>query len=183
MFITCLSLADLLLIEPRVFRDARGVFWESYRRSHYVASGIDVEFVQDNVSISRKNTVRGLHYQGAQAKLVSVLSGAILDVAVDIREDSKTFGKHVAIELNDRNRRQLFIPDGFAHGFCVLSKSAIVQYKVSAVYNPEKEGAIRWNDPFLNIAWPVSDPILSERDRSSPFFHERFFHACVGAGR
>ncbi|MCC6127950.1 MAG: dTDP-4-dehydrorhamnose 3,5-epimerase [Chlamydiae bacterium] len=175
MFTTCLSLAGLKLIEPRVFSDERGFFWESYRRSF-----LDVEFLQDNVSISRKNTIRGLHDQMDQAKLVSVLSGSILDVAVDIRKDSKTFGQYVAIELDDRHRRQLFIPDGFAHGFCTLSESAIVQYKVSAVYNPEKEGSIRWNDPFLNIAWPVIDPILSERDRTSPFFQERFFSCEYG---
>jgi len=174
----CLSIPDLKLIETRVVSDKRGRFWESYQKLRYGTFGIEVEFLQDNVSISCKNTIRGLHDQRGQAKLVSVLSGAILDVALDIRKDSKTFGQHAAVLLDESS--QLFIPDGFAHGFCVLSESAIVHYKVSAVYDPNEEGSIRWNDPFLKIAWPVSEPILSKRDQQSPFFHERFFSCASG---
>lgn len=173
MLITCLDLLGLKALEPRIFEDERGCFWESYRRPLYESSGIELEFLQDNVSVSCQHTIRGLHYQRAQAKLVFVLSGAIWDVAVDIRKDSPTYGQWIGLELNDSNRKQFFIPDGFAHGFCVLSKSAIVQYKVSQIYDPEKERSIRWNDPSLAIAWPAKDPILSMRDKLSPFFEKK----------
>lgn len=169
MFVTSLPLSDLKVIEPRIFRDERGCFWESYHQPIYAESGIAVRFVQDNCSFSRRDTIRGLHYQPKQAKLVSVIHGAIWDVAVDIRPGSETFGQYAAIELDDRLRRQLFVPDGFAHGFCVLSETALVQYKVSEVYDPCAERSIRWNDPKINIAWPCSEPILSNRDQTSPF--------------
>lgn len=170
MFAACLAISGLKILQPRVFQDERGSFWESYRRPLYEELGIALDFPQDNVSISRKSTIRGLHYQPGQAKLVSVLSGSIFDVAVDLRKDSPTFGQWASVELSDANRKQFFIPDGFAHGFCALSETAIVQYKVSAIYDPKEEKSIRWNDPFFAIDWPVKEPILSMRDRLSPFF-------------
>ncbi|MBF8262786.1 MAG: rfbC [Parachlamydiales bacterium] len=162
----------LFVIQPKVFLDARGFFFESYRKSRYADAGIDVEFVQDNVSFSQKNTVRGLHYQAVpgQAKLISVLQGCIWDVAVDIRPQSPTCGQWQAIELSADNYQQFFIPVGFAHGYCVLSDTARVQYKVSAPYDPKEERSILWNDPALAVAWPVSHPILSDRDRQAPLF-------------
>ncbi len=169
MFVASLPLSGLKVVEPRIFRDGRGCFWESYHQSIYTESGIAVQFVQDNCSFSKRDTIRGLHYQRKQAKLISVIHGVIWDVAVDIRPGSPTFGQYAAIELDDQIRRQLFIPDGFAHGFCVLSETAVVQYKVSEVYSPSQERSIRWNDPTIAIAWPCSEPILSERDRTSPF--------------
>lgn len=174
MFSTC-SLPGLKVIKPRVFRDERGSFWENYRKPLYAEGGVVVDFLQDNVSISRRHTIRGLHYQKGQAKLVSVLSGKIWDVAVDIREDSPTFGRYEAVELDDQERKQFYLPDGFAHGFCVLSETATVLYKVSAVYNPAEERAIRWNDPLLGIDWPCKEPILSMRDQTNPFFEESVF--------
>jgi dTDP-4-dehydrorhamnose 3,5-epimerase len=159
-------LKGLILLTPRLFQDQRGYFLESYRQD----SGLS--FVQDNISFSVKNTIRGLHYQvgPGQAKLVQCLSGSILDIAVDIRPDSPTFGQYEAVELS--NVKQLYIPIGFAHGFCVLSDTALVHYKVSSYYDPQLERSIRWNDPTLNIQWPVQDPILSDKDRSASFFLE-----------
>ena len=175
MFVECLALSGLKIVQPRIFQDERGCFWESYRRPLYEELGIALDFPQDNVSVSCKGTIRGLHYQKGQAKLVSVLSGAIFDVAIDIRKESPTFGQWTALELNDSCRKQFFIPDGFAHGFCVLSEQAIVQYKVSAVYDPKEEKSIRWNDPFFAIDWPVKAPILSMRDQASPFFESEVY--------
>ncbi|MBS0624464.1 MAG: dTDP-4-dehydrorhamnose 3,5-epimerase [Verrucomicrobia bacterium] len=172
MFATCLKLDGLKLIEPRIFGDERGFFLETYRQPLYVDAGIDVAFVQDNMSFSKKGTIRGLHFQTGQAKLVSVLNGKIWDVAVDIRPDSPTFGQWEAVELDDQKRRQFFVPAGFAHGFCILSETALIQYKVNTIYDPKAEGSIRWNDPFLNIPWPFQEPILSQRDQQSPFFQE-----------
>ncbi|MDE3045912.1 MAG: dTDP-4-dehydrorhamnose 3,5-epimerase [Verrucomicrobiota bacterium] len=167
MEVVPLRLAGLKLIRPRVFGDERGYFYESYRAPLYQEFP---PFVQDNISFSVKNTVRALHYQSApgQAKLVSCLQGKIFDVVVDLRRDSPTFGQWEAVELEGAT--QLFVPIGFAHGFCVLSDHALVQYKVSAVYNPATECSIRWNDPTFNISWPVQEPILSPRDQVSPFF-------------
>jgi len=158
------------LITPRIFRDNRGYFLESFRKDGFP------EFVQDNVSFSRKNVVRALHFQRSpgQAKLVHCLSGKIWDVVVDIRTDSPEFGKWQAFELDSVLHQQLFIPIGFAHGFCVLSEEAVVQYKVSAFYDPAEERSIRWNDPNLGIPWPVQEPVLSERDQQSPWFKEVF---------
>lgn len=171
-----LELQGLKLISPSLFQDDRGFFFESYKNTAYFKEGITTLFVQDNVSFSCKNTIRGLHFQSfpGQAKLVSCLHGKIWDVAVDIRKHSSTFGKWEAVELDSLLHQQLFIPEGFAHGFCVLSQEALVQYKVSSVYDPKTECAIRWNDPDLAISWPCSNPILSQRDHQSPFFKEVF---------
>jgi len=169
MKVQSLSLKGLLVIQAQVFQDERGLFFESYRRSRYADVGIDIEFSQDNISFSKKNTLRGLHYQESpgQAKLVSVVQGSIWDVAVDIRPESSTYGRWAALELNDENFKQLFIPVGFAHGYCVLSDFARVQYKVSSVFDPLMERTIVWNDPGLEIEWPVKNPILSDRDRNA----------------
>lgn len=171
-----LRLLGLKLICPKIWDDSRGFFFESYKKPLYSSSGIDTEFVQDNISFSKKGTIRGLHYQlnPGQAKLVSCLQGEIWDVAVDLRPDSATFGQWEAVLLDDKERRQLFIPVGFAHGFCVLSNEALVQYKVSSIYDPALERSLRWNDPTLAVAWPAQNPVLSSRDEASPFFEEVF---------
>ena len=176
MQVVDLRLSGLKLVVPQVYSDERGFFFESYRQPNYVKWGVASHFVQDSTSFSKKGTIRALHYQSdpGQAKLISCLQGKIFDVGVDIRRDSPTFGQWEGVELDDQSHRQLFIPIGFAHGFCVLSDAAIVQYKVSAVYNPETECSIRWNDPRVNIAWPIHNPILSPRDEKSPFFNEVF---------
>ncbi|MBI5272412.1 MAG: dTDP-4-dehydrorhamnose 3,5-epimerase [Chlamydiia bacterium] len=171
-----LGLTGLKKIVPRIFRDERGLFLESYRQSEYSLRGIPVSFVQDNVSLSVRGTVRALHFQSkpGQAKLVSCIQGKIWDVAVDIRPLSPTFGEWEAVELDDIQRAQLFIPVGFAHGFCVLSDQAIVLYKVSAPYDPSSERSIRWNDPDIGIQWPLQEVNLSIRDQTSPFLREVF---------
>ena len=162
------------LLEPDVYGDDRGYFFEAYsRRDFRKLTGLDIEFVQDNQSCSRYGVVRGLHFQKgehAQAKLVRVLQGKILDVAVDIRPGSPTFGKHVSMELSGENNRQLFIPRGFAHGFAVLSETAVVAYKADNYYCRESEGGILWNDENLGIDWrlPEKDIILSEKDKINP---------------
>ncbi|MES2274115.1 MAG: dTDP-4-dehydrorhamnose 3,5-epimerase [Chlamydiota bacterium] len=177
MEIVDLCLGGLKLIAPQVFQDERGFFFESYRQIAYAAVGMEILFVQDNVSFSKQGTIRALHFQSSpgQAKLVSCIQGKIWDVAVDIRKGSPTFGKWEAVELDDQTHRQLFIPLGFAHGFCVLSETARVQYKVSSFYDPKTERSIRWNDPDFQIAWPISNPILSPRDQISPFAREVFY--------
>ncbi len=159
-----------LIIEPRVFPDGRGFFFESYHRERYSRYGIRDEFVQDNLSCSVKNTLRGLHYQSphSQAKLVQVLSGEVFDVAVDIRSGSPTFGQWEGIILSAENRRQFYIPRGFAHGFCVLSDTAIFSYKCDDFYTPDCEGGILWSDPDLGIDWPVQSPLLSGKDSGFP---------------
>lgn len=166
------KIPDVRLIEPRVFEDDRGYFFESYRESVLKNAGIEEHFVQDNVSKSYKNAIRGLHYQieNPQAKLVQCLKGAILDVAVDLRQNSDTFGSFVAIKLSENNKRMLFIPKGFAHGFSVLSDEAVVSYKCSDYYNQEGERGLRWDDPLIRIPWDVARPILSEKDRKLPLF-------------
>ena len=176
MRVSNLRLAGLKLIAPRVFHDERGFFFESYALPKYAEHEIDILFVQDNISYSKKGTVRALHFQSypGQAKLVSCIQGSIWDVAVDIRRDSPTFGQWESVILDDQDRLQLFIPVGFAHGFCVLSEDAFVQYKVSAAYDPGAEKSIRWNDPDLAIPWPAVHPILNERDRNNAFFKEVF---------
>ncbi|MBD3615494.1 MAG: dTDP-4-dehydrorhamnose 3,5-epimerase [Gracilimonas sp.] len=160
------------IIEPQVFEDDRGYFFEAYRKEMLSNAGIEEEFVQDNVSKSYKNAVRGLHYQieNPQAKLVQCVKGAILDVAVDLRQNSPSFGNYVAIKLSDVSKRMLYIPQGFAHGFSVLSDEAIVTYKCSDYYNAEGERGIRWDDPLIRINWDVHRPILSEKDRKLPLF-------------
>lgn len=160
----------LVLIEPTALADDRGFFAETYRRSDYAELGVDVEFVQDNHSRSSRGTIRALHFQlePGQAKLMRAARGAIYDVAVDLRKQSPTYGEWEAIELNDENHRQLFVPVGFAHGFCVTSEAADVVYKVSSYYDQETERGIAFDDPALAIPWPTDDPIVSQRDRANP---------------
>jgi len=174
------KLAGVKIVRPKIFGDDRGFFLESYNAPAYAAAGIDVVFVQDNHSRSVKNTLRGVHYQSSpgQAKLVRVILGRIWDVTVDIRPNSPTFGQWDAIELDDKSREQLFIPIGFAHGFCVLSEFAEVEYKVSAPYDPETECAISYADPELAIRWPVTQPLLSARDQKAESFAS--YRARVG---
>ena len=163
----------LLTIEPKIFADPRGMFYEVYSESRYEEHGIPC-FVQDNHSISKKGVVRGLHYQvnPGQSKLVRVTRGEVFDVAVDIRKQSPTYGKWWGLSLSETNNFQLYIPIGLAHGFCVLSELAEVLYKCSDYYSPENERGILWNDPDLAIDWPVKDPILSEKDAAYPLFSE-----------
>jgi len=167
MKIITTSIAGILIIEPKTFQDKRGFFMETYNRNRYNAIGINATFVQDNLSCSLKNTVRGLHFQikHPQAKLIQVISGEIFDVAVDLRRGSATFGNWTGIHLSDENRRQVFIPEGFAHGFCVLSEFALFYYKCSDFYAPDDEGGIIWSDPDIGIEWPVINPIISEKDK------------------
>lgn len=164
------DLEGVLIIEPRVFEDRRGFFLETYQQERYEKSGIPCAFVQDNLSYSVKNTLRGLHFQveHPQAKLVQAITGEIFDVAVDIRKGSPTFGRWIGVRLSEQNRRQIFIPEGFAHGFCVLSDTAHFLYKCSDFYAPGDEGGILWSDPEIGIEWPVSDPIISEKDIDLP---------------
>ena len=160
------SLPGVLIIEPKVFDDERGFFMETYHEKRYREGGVDLSFVQDNFSHSVYGTLRGLHYQHphGQAKLVQVLMGEVFDVAVDIRRGSPTFGQWCGEYLSDKNRRQLLIPEGYAHGFCVLSDTALFIYKCTDFYTPESERGILWSDPALGIEWPVDNPLLSEKD-------------------
>lgn len=167
------DIPDLLLFEPKVFEDSRGYFFEAYNEQAFQQQGLSVTFVQDNQSLSSYGVIRGLHYQllpYAQTKLVRVLEGRILDVAVDIRKGSPTFGQSYAIELSAENKKQLFIPGGFAHGFSVLSPTAIVLYKCDGFYNKESEGGIRYDDPSLNIDWQIEKDkeVISEKDAVLP---------------
>jgi dTDP-4-dehydrorhamnose 3,5-epimerase len=164
------DIEDVLVVEPLVFTDDRGFFLETYHKTKYRELGIPVEFVQDNLSFSRKGTLRGLHYQHphGQAKLVQVLGGHVYDVTVDVRRGSKNFGKWVGVHLSDENRRQIYVPEGFAHGFCVLSETVLFSYKCSDLYTPECEMGVLWSDPDLGIEWPVKEPILSEKDAVYP---------------
>jgi dTDP-4-dehydrorhamnose 3,5-epimerase len=168
------ELGGVLIVEPDVHRDGRGFFLESYHAEKYRAGGIAATFVQDNHSRSARGTLRGLHAQRRrpQAKLVRALEGEIWDVAVDVRRGSPTFGRWVGIHLSAENFRQCFVPAGFAHGFCVLSETAQVEYKVTDFYDRADEYGICWNDPDLNIAWPLRDPILSAKDRALPRLSE-----------
>ncbi len=160
----------LFVIEPAVLRDARGHFMETWRNSRYSAAGKFKPFLQDNVSWSRRGVLRGMHFQNPdpQDKLIYVLQGEIFDAVVDIRRGSATFGKWFGCTLSDTNARQLYVPGGFAHGFCVLSDSALVSYKCSAEYRPEAEMSLAWNDPQVGIDWPVTDPFLSAKDQQAP---------------
>ena len=172
------AIEGLLIIEPTVFGDSRGYFFESYNKQRFnEATGLDIDFVQDNQSKSCYGVLRGLHFQKppyAQSKLVRCVRGKVLDVAVDIRKSSPTFGKYVAVELTEDNHRQLFIPHGFAHGFVVLSEEAIFQYKCDNFYHKESEGAIAWNDPEINIDWtiPFDDVMLSDKDKVNPLLKD-----------
>ena len=167
-----LEIPEVVLVEPRVFADNRGFFLENYKYSEFADFGIKDNFVQDNHSKSVKGVLRGLHYQKlpkAQAKLVRCISGEIFDVAVDIRKGSPTFGKWVGEIISEENKKELYIPIGFAHAFCVLSDEAEINYKSSDEYSPESEGEICWNDPTINISWPIKNPIVSEKDgRNKP---------------
>ena len=175
MKVTATTLPGVLQIEPIVHHDARGFFLETYRADRYRQAGIDVTFVQSNHSRSVKDTLRGLHWQDpphAQAKLIRVVVGEVFDVAVDIRTSSPTFGRWVGVTVSAANFRQLFIPVGFAHGFCVLSDVAELEYQCSDVYDGPSERGLRWDDADLAIDWPVSAPLISERDRKHPSFAE-----------
>lgn len=180
MEISCTRLKDVLLIEPKVYGDERGFFLETYRKTEFAEAGIDVDFVQDNLSFSKRGTLRGLHYQypNGQAKLVQVLSGRIVDVALDIRWGSPTHGQWVAVELDAHGHKLLYLPPGYAHGFCVLSETALFAYKCSDYYAPDSEGGVAWDDPDLAISWPLSDPILSPRDRTWPRLKD-IAHHCL----
>lgn len=171
------SIEDVVIIEPDVFGDARGYFFESYSQKRFDEQVRPIKFVQDNESKSRYGVLRGLHFQkgkDAQSKLVRVVKGRVLDVAVDIRRGSPTFGKYVAVELTEENHRQLFIPRGFAHGFSVLSEEAVFQYKCDNLYAPQSEGAIAWNDPEIGIDWGLKaeDILLSAKDAAHPLLSE-----------
>lgn len=171
------DIEGVYVIEPRVFNDARGYFFEAWKREEFKANIGDVEFIQDNESKSSYGVLRGLHYQKgelSQAKLVRVIKGKVLDVAVDLRKSSPTFGKHVMVELSDENKRQFFIPRGFAHGFLVMSEEAIFTYKVDNLYAPQAEAGIRWNDPELGIEWPIDpkDVLTSEKDLKQPLLRD-----------
>jgi dTDP-4-dehydrorhamnose 3,5-epimerase len=174
MKITPCELDGLLVIDPPVFGDHRGFFMESYHRQRYIDAGIDLEFVQDNFSFSRRGTLRGMHFQNphAQGKLVSVLQGEVFDVAVDIRRLSPTFGRWVGVGLSGENKRQFWIPPGFAHGFLVMSETALFHYKCTNVYSPPDETGFRWNDPAVGIQWPMFQPMLSARDEKAPLLRE-----------
>ena len=168
------GIEGLVLIEPHVIRDDRGLFFETFRADDYAELGVDVEFVQDNHSRSVRGTVRALHFQLApgQAKLVRAARGEIWDVAVDLRRESPTFGQYEAFELSDANARQIFVPVGFAHGFCVTSETADVTYKVSSYYDGATERGVAFDDPAIGIRWPVEEPLVSERDRTNPRLEE-----------
>ena len=171
------KIKDLIIIEPKIFGDERGYFIESYNKKKFEDIIGETSFVQDNESKSSKGVLRGLHFQKPpfdQAKLVRCIEGKVLDVAVDLRNGSKTYGQHVAVELSGDNKRQLFVPRGFAHGFLVLSKDAIFSYKVDNVYAPNYDSGIRWNDPKINIIWGMNDSevLVSEKDSKLPFFSD-----------
>ena len=168
------SIPGVILIEPDVFRDARGYFLETFNAAKYSKAGIPQTFVQDNQSVSAKNTLRGLHMQvrKPQGKLVRAVEGEIWDVAVDLRADSATFGQWTAAILSGENFHQFYVPPGCAHGFCVLSESAQVQYKVTELYDSSDEAGVAYNDPSINITWPITSPLLSERDRRNPSLGE-----------
>ena len=173
-----LELAGAVLIKPRVFPDARGFFVEGYKKSDFAAAGIAAEFVQDNHSKSDKGVLRGLHYQrgaAAQGKLVRCINGAILDVGVDIRRGSATFGKWIAQELSSINAHMLYLPPGFAHGFLVLSETAEILYKCTAEYSPKDDAGIRWDDPTVGVEWGITDPILSAKDDGLPLLKDAQF--------
>ncbi|WP_018294770.1 dTDP-4-dehydrorhamnose 3,5-epimerase [Mariprofundus ferrooxydans] len=167
------ALPGVLIIEPKVFGDVRGFFLETFHKQRYEDAGIPgdaLEFVQDNHSRSRKGVLRGLHFQleNPQGKLVSAGTGAVFDVAADVNPDSATYGQWVGVELTEENHRQLWIPPGYAHGFCVLSDVADFEYKCTALYHPQSDSGVAWNDPLLAIDWPVENPLLSEKDLMLP---------------
>ena len=175
MQIQTTNIEGLLIITPAVYKDNRGVFFEAYNKQLFASHGLDMDFVQDNQSISNKGVIRGIHLQippFAQGKLVRVVQGSALDVAVDIRKSSPTFGKYVSVKLDAENNTFFWIPEGFAHGFAALEDNTIFQYKVTNYYNKSSEVSLRWDDPTLNILWEVDYPIVSEKDRESLLFED-----------
>lgn len=164
------ELPGVLIIEPKVFGDERGFFMETWHRARYAELGLPESFVQDNLSFSARGVLRGLHYQHpyAQGKLVYVLQGEVFDVAVDVRKGSPTFGRWASVVLSSENKRQFYVPPGFAHGFCVLSDTALFSYKCTEFYAPASEHGLRWNDPSIGIEWPLADPLLSNKDMNAP---------------
>ena len=168
------AIPEVIEIEPDIYLDRRGFLMETYQKQRYEDCGIVTGFVQDNLSYSVRGTLRGLHYQNphCQAKLVQVLKGEIFDAVVDIRQGSPYFGRWVGVQLSEKDKHQLFIPEGFAHGFCALSKTALVHYKCSDIYAPECEGGILWSDPALNIRWPVKNPVISDKDSRYPLLRD-----------
>ena len=165
MRITPTDFDGLLVLEPEIFQDGRGEFYESWREIDYQQYGIKEKFLQDNISISKKNVLRGLHYQKNQGQLITVIHGIIFDIALDIRENSQTFKKYFSIELSSNQPKQVYIPPGFAHGFCVLSDFAVMHYKCTQYYDPTIEGGIYWKDKQIGIAWPGKNFIISEKDQ------------------
>jgi len=173
MEISELELPGAFLIKPKVFEDERGHFFESFNQDQFKQYGLDLNFVQDNQSLSHEGVLRGLHFQKppfAQGKLIRVIKGKVLDVALDIRKESPTYGKHISLELSEENKLMFYIPEGFAHGFLTLEDNTIFSYKCTNFFNKNSEGSILWNDSDLNINWGVTDPILSEKDKESPLF-------------
>lgn len=170
------KIPGLLIIEPKVFGDERGFFIETYNEPRYKETGIDGDFIQDNLSQSKKGVLRGLHYQAppfAQGKLVTVLKGAVLDVAVDIRFGSPTFGQYVAVELSAENKKQFWIPAGFAHGFVTLEDDTLFAYKCTNVYSPEHDRGVKWDDPAIGIEWPaVGELVISDKDKAQPLLQD-----------
>jgi dTDP-4-dehydrorhamnose 3,5-epimerase len=166
MKVIACDIPGLIVLEPKVFGDSRGFFMELWNRRSYREAGIDADFVQDNLSRSRRGTLRGLHFQNpnAQGKLLQVLEGEVFDVAVDLRRRAPTFGRWYGVALSAENRRQFYVPPGFAHGFAVVSETVLFHYKCTGFYSPKDELAIRWNDADIGIEWPFMDPVLSERD-------------------
>ena len=165
----------LLILQPKIFKDERGLFFESWNESVFKSLGINISFIQDNQSVSKKNVLRGLHFQNypdGQGKLVRVSKGSALDVVLDLRKDSKTFGKHFKYKLSDQNSTMIWIPQGFAHGFIALEENTVFQYKCDALYNPESEECIAWNDPSLGIDWGINNPIVSSKDQEGKLFKE-----------
>lgn len=173
------ALPGVLLITPKVFGDSRGYFFESWNEQRFREAGLDVDFVQDNLSMSQRGVLRGLHFQNprAQGKLVQVLEGEVFDAAVDIRRGSPTFGRWFGAYLSAENRQQMYIPAGFAHGFCVTSERALFAYKCTDFYSPESEFTLLWNDPAIGIQWPVEAPSLSEKDLTGLPLHDLPAHA------
>lgn len=168
-----LDLSGVFLIKPKVFEDERGHFFESYNQKVFEENGLELNFVQDNQSLSQKGVLRGLHFQKppfAQGKLIRVIKGSVLDVAVDIRKNSSTYGQSIAIEISEYNKLMFYIPEGFAHGFLTLEDNTIFSYKCTNFFHKESEGSLLWSDSDLNINWNIKDPILSEKDQQSPEF-------------
>ena len=173
MNITKTDIEGLIIIEPQIFKDSRGFFFESWNAKKFKQLGINEDFVQDNQSVSSKGVLRGLHFQNppyAQAKLVRVIEGSVLDVAVDLRKNSPTYGMHVSVILSEQNNKSFFIPKGFAHGFLSLEDNTVFNYKCSDYYNKESEGSLLWNDEDLKIDWQIDNPLISEKDLQADFF-------------